>query len=184
MSNTRRITKADKYKNKVPDYKISSGGGNIHVGVVLDDPAYSSYDLNKPPEAFTSIGADVSLKKSQINANGTPPSGFGQADFQFNVAQNKNDSDSDDGNSAQQNQGYGSNTLNINKNPMNAYIQNNQPQQINTFTERNLLNNTQQNTPKYINNNNNHFPEDYPTQQYQPQEYPQEYPQQDPPQQY
>ena len=46
---------------------------------------------------------------------------------------------------------------------MNAYIQNNQPQQINTFTERNPLNNTQQNIPKYINNNNNHFPEDYPT---------------------
>ena len=64
------LQKADKYKNKVPDYKISSGGGNIHVGVVLDDPAYSSYDLNKPPEVFTSIGADVSLKKSQINANG------------------------------------------------------------------------------------------------------------------
>ena len=57
------LQKADKYKNKVPDYKISSGGGNIHVGVVLDDPAYSNYDLNKPPEAFTSIGADVSLKK-------------------------------------------------------------------------------------------------------------------------
>ena len=54
---------------------------------------------------------------------------------------------------------------------MNAYIQNNQPQQINTFTERNPLNNTQQNTPKYINNNNNHFPEDYPPQQYQPQQY-------------
>ena len=54
---------------------------------------------------------------------------------------------------------------------MNANIQNNQPQQINTFTERNPLNNTQQNTPQYTNNNNNHFPEDYPPQQYQPQQY-------------
>ena len=165
------LQQASKYKSKIPDYKISSGGGKIHAGVVLDDPGYSSYNLNKPPEAFTSIAGDVGLKKNQINANGTPPAGFGQADFKFNVKQNDDDSDSDDDKPNQQNQGFGSNNhnnmnLNMNmnmsknKNAFNTNVPNNQPNQVNTFTDRNLLVNNQQNTQQYTNNNTKHFPEE------------------------
>ena len=97
------LTNAAKYQNKVPDYKISSGGGQFHAGVVMDDPSYSSYDLNKPPEAFTSVGGDVGLNRNQTNANGAPPPGFGQAGFKFNIAQ-----DDDDDDDAQTAHGYGS----------------------------------------------------------------------------
>ena len=174
------LERANKYKHKVPDYKISSGGGKIHAGVVLDDPGYSSYDLNKPPEAFTSIAGDVALKKNQINANGAPPPGFGQNDFKFNVRQNEDDSDSDDDNNPpnQQNQGFGSNTLNVNKNPTNTNIPNNQSRDINTYTERNPLKNNVQNAQQITNQNSKHFPDDnqYPPQQqqYPPQQ--QQYP--------
>ena len=72
---------ARKYQDQVPDYKISSGEGKIHAGVIIDNPSYSSYDVDKPPEAFISIAGDVGLNKNQINANGILPANFGQADF-------------------------------------------------------------------------------------------------------
>ena len=91
------LEKSKIYQNKVPDYKISSGGGGIHAGVVLDDPSYSSYDLNKPPEAFTSIAGNVELNNDQINEDGIPPPGFGQPGFKFNI-DNKNNVDSNNNN--------------------------------------------------------------------------------------
>ena len=78
------LEKAKIYQNKIPDYKISSGGGEIHAGVVLDDPSYSNYDLNKPPESFISIPGNIELNNDQINRDGTPPPGFGQPGFNFN----------------------------------------------------------------------------------------------------
>ena len=159
------LSRAAKYQNKVPDYKISSGGGKIHAGVVLDDPGYSSYDLNKPPEAFTSIAGDVALQKNQINSNGTPPPNFGQSDFQFNVRQNDDDSDSDDD---QPNQGYGTNAPQPAFNTINVNVEqkgNNQNQQVKVFSERKVLNENSQNINLI------------PPQQYQ-QQYPQQYPQQ------
>ena len=96
------LEKAKIYQNKVPDYKISSGGGEIHAGVVLDDPNYSRYDLNKPPEAFTSIAGNVELDNEQINENKTPPPGFGQPGFKFNI-DNKNNIDSSNNNNIQEN---------------------------------------------------------------------------------
>lgn len=75
---------AEQYKNKVPDYKLSSGGGQIHAGVIIDNPGYSSYDLNVPPPAFASYGGDVAIDQNHINENGKLPPGFGQPGFQGN----------------------------------------------------------------------------------------------------
>ena len=175
------LEKAKVYQNKVPDYKISSGGGKIHAGVVLDDPGYSSYNLNKPPEAFTSIAGDVALKNNQVNANGELPPGFGTSQFKFNVA-NNDDSDSDDD---QPGQGYGTNLAQINNNNINKG--NNQPQQVKISTERAILKenkiNTQQNNQQY----SQMYPQQSQAQNYQYQQYPEQYPQQYPeqyPQQY
>ena len=55
---------AEKYKNKVPDYKLSNGGGQVHAGVIIDKPGYSSYDLNEPPPAFASYAGNVAIDKN------------------------------------------------------------------------------------------------------------------------
>ena len=199
------LEKAKPYQSKVPDYKISSGGGKIHAGVIMDDPSYSSYNLNKPPEAFTSIAGEVALNKNQVNANGDLPQGFDQPGFKFNTA--KDDSDSDDDN--QPKQVYGSNTIAVQNNNTN-YNQRNintiQPQQIQVnSTERTLLKDNQQNPQGYgpINSRQsniiinehyppqNNIPQNYPPQNNIPQNYPpqnnnsQNYPPQNyPPQNY
>ena len=37
------LEKAKRYQDKVPDYQISSGNGQIHSGVIIDNPNFSSY---------------------------------------------------------------------------------------------------------------------------------------------
>ena len=37
------LEKAQRYQDKVPDYQISSGNGQIHSGVIIDNPNFSSY---------------------------------------------------------------------------------------------------------------------------------------------
>ena len=172
------LERAKVYQKKVPDYKISSGGGKIHAGVVLDDPSYSSYNLNKPPEAFTSIAGDVALKQDQVNANGTPPEGFDQPGFKFNIA--KDDSDSDD--DKQPAQAYGSKTITVQNNKNNNNKTNNDQRKINTIqaqqikvnsTERSLLKDNQQNPQGYpqinLQQNNLVINEHHPPQNYPPQ---------------
>ena len=182
------LEKAKIYQNKVPDYKISSGGGKIHAGVIIDNPSYSSYDLNKPPQAFTSVAGEVALKKDQVNANGAPPPGFDQPGFKFNVAQNDDDSDDDDN---QPGQAYGSKTIPVQNNNNQRKSQIVQPQQIKVNnTERTFLKENQQNPQGYqqINPqqsklivNEQHPPQNYPPENYQNQSYP---PQGYPPQNY
>jgi hypothetical protein len=172
------LEKAKKYQSRVPDYKISSGGGKIHAGVVLDDPSYSSYNLNKPPEAFTSIAGEVALKNDQVNANGDVPAGFDQPGFKFNIA--KDDSDLDDDN--QPGQVYGSKTIQVQNNNNQNKINTIQPQQIKVnSTERTLLKENQQNPQSYpqVNSkqinlmvNEQHPPQNYPPQNYPAQQYP------------
>ena len=106
------LANAAKYQDKVPDYKISSGGGQFHAGVIIDNPSYSSYDVNKPPEAFTSVGGNVALKRKQTNSKGAPPPGFGQPDFKFDIAKDDETDDDDD----QPNQGFGSNAAPVSVN--------------------------------------------------------------------
>ena len=97
------LQKAQQYQNMVPDYQISSGGGQMQVGVIVDNPGYSSFEANKPPAAFAAVGGNVALAQDQVNANGNIPSGFGQPGFQFNIAPEQ-DPNAQQGYSSQQNQ--------------------------------------------------------------------------------
>jgi len=78
---------ANKYKDKIPDYKISSGDEQNKEGVILDNPNYSYYNNNEPPTVFKPVSGEFGLDQSQINSQGAAPVGFGQPDFQFNIIQ-------------------------------------------------------------------------------------------------
>ena len=80
------LERAKQYQSKVPDYQVSSGGGQMQAGVIVDNPGYSSYEANQPPAAFASVGGNVALSESQVNANGNLPQGFDQPGFQFSIA--------------------------------------------------------------------------------------------------
>ena len=80
------LNRAKQYKNMVPDYKISSGGGEIQAGIILDDPRYSFYEPSKPPTTFSSVGGDIGLDSEQIKANGGTPADFGKPGFKFKIA--------------------------------------------------------------------------------------------------
>ena len=77
---------AKKYQNRVPDYQISSGGGQVQQGVIMDNPGYSSYNPNEAPAEFAAVSGNVALAQDQIVANGGPPPNYNQPGFQFNVA--------------------------------------------------------------------------------------------------
>ena len=74
------------YQNKIPDYQISSGGGDVQSGVIMDDPGYSSFNPNEAPAEFAAISGDVGINRDQVNENGGPPAGYDQPGFQFNIA--------------------------------------------------------------------------------------------------
>jgi hypothetical protein len=81
------IEMANKYKDKIPDYQISSGDEQNKEGVILDNPNYSYYNNNEPPTVFKPVSGEFGLDQSQINSQGAAPVGFGQPDFQFNIIQ-------------------------------------------------------------------------------------------------
>ena len=93
------LEQAKQYQNKIPDYQISSGGGEYQNGVIMDNQNYSDYNPNEPPPEFAVVGGDVALGKDQINAQGGPPAGYGQEGFKFEIAPQGQDSG---------NQGYSS----------------------------------------------------------------------------
>ena len=77
---------AKKYQDRVPDYQVSSGGGEIQQGVIMDNPGYSSYNPNEAPAEFAAVSGNVALAQDQIVANGGPPPNYNQPGFQFNIA--------------------------------------------------------------------------------------------------
>ena len=77
---------AKKYQNRVPDYQVSSGEGQIQQGVIMDNPGYSSYNPNEAPAEFAAVSGNVALAQDQIVANGGPPANYNQPGFQFNIA--------------------------------------------------------------------------------------------------
>ena len=77
---------AKQYQNKVPDYQVSSFEGGLQSKVVVDNPGYSSYNLNEAPAEFAAISGDVALSQSQINESGGPPPGYDKPGFEFKVA--------------------------------------------------------------------------------------------------
>ena len=80
------LEKAEQYKSKVPDYTLSSGGGNIQAGVIEDNPSYSSFDNDLPPAEFASVAGNVALNANQVNAAGNAPAEFDKPGFEFNIA--------------------------------------------------------------------------------------------------
>ena len=80
------LEQAKQYQDKVPDYQLSSGGGDVQAGVIMDNPGYSSFNANEAPAEFAAVSGDVCLSQDQINKNGGPPSGYDQPGFQFNIA--------------------------------------------------------------------------------------------------
>ena len=80
------IEAAQQYQNRVPDYQISSGGGQYQAGVIVDKPGYTSYNPNEAPAEFAAISGNVALGQDQLCANGGPPPNYNQPGFQFNIA--------------------------------------------------------------------------------------------------
>ena len=79
------LEKAGQYKDKIPDYQISNGNGEIKAGVIVDNPNYSNINYNEPPQLFKSVSGEVGINEDQINSEGAPPVGFGEPGFQFNA---------------------------------------------------------------------------------------------------
>ena len=79
------LERAEQYKDKIPDYKISSGHGTIKAGVIIDNPNYSNFENNEPPQSFKPVAGEIGLNQDQINSEGAAPVGFGEPGFQFNV---------------------------------------------------------------------------------------------------
>jgi hypothetical protein len=88
---------ARQYQNKIPDYQISSGGGGVQNGVIMDDPGYSSFNPNEAPAEFAAISGDVGIDRNQVNENGGPPPGYDQPGFQFNIAPPESGTDNNQG---------------------------------------------------------------------------------------
>ena len=77
---------AKQYQNKIPDYQVSSGGGQFAAGVIEDNPGYSSYNPSEAPAEFAAVSGNVALGQDQLCANGGPPPNYNQPGFQFNIA--------------------------------------------------------------------------------------------------
>ena len=81
---------AQKYQNKVPDYKISSGEWVIKAGVIIDDPRYSTYNQNEPPAELPIASENLTLAQNQININKGLPEGNNQPGFKSNISSQVN----------------------------------------------------------------------------------------------
>ena len=84
------IEAAQKYQNKVPDYKISSGEGVIKAGVIIDEPRYSIYNQNEPPAELPIAGGNLTLAQNQNNINKGLPEGDNQPGFKSNISSQVN----------------------------------------------------------------------------------------------
>ena len=80
------LAAAKQYQNKIPDYQVSSGGGQFAAGVIEDNPGYSSYNPSEAPAEFAAVSGNVALGQDQLCANGGPPPNYNQPGFQFNIA--------------------------------------------------------------------------------------------------
>ena len=106
------LRQAEQYKDKIPDYKVSSGNGQFHAGVIIDKPEYSSSNYNDPPPEFVGYRGDVKIDKSLINPSGGVPKDF--KSNQINTIQEKKD----------ENKNKGKSSNNFNVPPINNEINN------------------------------------------------------------
>lgn len=59
------LEKAEKYKNLVPEYKVSLVRSKTKAGIVVDNPEIVTYEQNEPPEAFSLMKINVGRKKKK-----------------------------------------------------------------------------------------------------------------------
>ena len=138
----KELRKATKYQNKVPDYKISSGNGKFHAGVIIDNPSYSSYDKREPPRAFAGKGCDVELEKDEINTDGKLPPGFEDFDNEFEVEVEEEDADASQNQIALKIKNQNQNQKNnLNTNGQKIQIQNNNKNKGISSTKRQIFSN-------------------------------------------
>ena len=79
------LEKAEKYKDKIPDYKVSIGNDAFHEGVIVDNNENSCKDYNDPPPAFAAYAGNVAISQSQINKTGAPSRDFGNNSQRVNL---------------------------------------------------------------------------------------------------
>ena len=87
------------YENKIPNYIVSRGDGNIQAGVILDNPNYSSFERKFKPENYI-------LEQGKDDNNALQNFVVGSDPNQMNVINTK-----DQGYSSTE-QGQGNNTIN------------------------------------------------------------------------
>ena len=63
------LEKAQMFKDKVPNYQVSSGNGQIHSGVIIDSPNYCDY-RGKP---YDQKPAPVQLAPIEVFQNNKQP---------------------------------------------------------------------------------------------------------------
>ena len=67
------LERAKKYQDKVPNYQVSSGNGQIHDGVIVDNPNFSSYLLNPSNQQPAPVGLNPNnqpnIPSEQVGAN-------------------------------------------------------------------------------------------------------------------
>ena len=80
---------AKQYQNRVPDYQVSSGGGQFQQGVIMDNVGYPSFNPNEAPAEFAAISGNVALSQDQLCANGGPPQDFDKPGFRFSINTNE-----------------------------------------------------------------------------------------------
>ena len=80
---------AKQYQDKIPVYQVSSGGVQYQIGVIVENPGYSSYNPNEAPAEFAAVSGNVALAQDQICTSGGPPPNYNQPGFQFNIAPNE-----------------------------------------------------------------------------------------------
>ena len=128
------ISRAAMYKDKIPKYECvsyTSLNGNIKVGVVQDDPAYSSVNINEaPPPSCQDVGPQNGNDNMNMNMN------MNMNNMNMNMNMNMNNM-----NVGPQN---GNNNMNMNMN-MN----------MNGYNNMNIDSNNNLNNNMYNNNNYN-----------------------------
>lgn len=72
------IQAAEQYRNQVPNYQVTSVGGNMS-GQISQNQVYDNYGNNQPPAAFAQYQG--ALAPNLVNSNGNLPNGFAPSGF-------------------------------------------------------------------------------------------------------
>ena len=103
------LEKAEKYKDKIPDYKVSTGNITVREGVNNQNLCK---DHNDPSPTFAAYAGNVPIKQSQISQTGAPPRDFGNTNQITNYG-NSNIQVSNNPIKASQNQGFSCSTYQV-----------------------------------------------------------------------